>query len=521
MKFSFLKYAWVVLAGSFLLPIGCTDLEEQALTEIPESEFGQTDEQFIAALGAAYTGLYGALGNHNGLWSLNGVSSDELVIPTRGADWGDGGQWTRMHSHDWNSNEQSVGNAWNTCYGGIATCNRLIETLETLNPDLAPPFVNELRGLRALWYYWLIDTYGNVPIVTKFSGGEPNPSNATRAEVYDFIVTELLEIIPTLDQNVSSATYARINANTARMLLAKMYLNAEVYTGTPQWQNAADALMPLMDGTYVLASDYFANFNANNTDLAISGALKENIFAIPYDQVFAPNFNLGQMTLHYGSQQSFNSQDQPWNGYATLQEFYDSYDDDDLRKGEYGNPGVRGNFLAGPQFAVDGSPILDASADDPGGPELVFEPELNELAPGAYRQAGARIGKFEYENGFTANLNNDFPVFRYADALLMRAEALWHLNNGSQEALDLVNLVRRRAYGDMDHDYASLTPENLLAERGREMFVEMFRRSDLIRFGKWGDPWWEKPASDGFRELMPLPDAQLAANPNLVQNPGY
>ena len=518
MNFRYNKYAWLALGASLIAAPGCTDLEEESVNQITADQFGQTDEQFIAALGAAYTGLYGAKGNHNSFWSFNEISSDEALIPTRGADWGDGGQWTRMHQHQWNPNEDSFNNGWNAMYSGVATCNRLIETLALLDAERAAPFINELRGLRALWYYWLIDAYGNVPIIQSFSDAEAAPATKSRREVYDFLVSELTEIIPTLDESVSSATYARINANAARMILAKVYLNAPEFAGTTEWQKVADLTGELMDGDYELASNYFANFNANNTTLAQSGQLKETIFAIPYDEVFAQGFNLGNMTLHYSSQETFNSQEQPWNGYATLQEFYDSYESNDIRKGVPGNSAVRGNFLAGQQQTQGGAVLLDASADDPDGPPVNFTPEINQLAPGAYRQAGARIAKFEYESGFRSSLNNDFPIFRYADALLMRAEALWRMNPGSSEALDLVNMIRARAGVG---PFPSLTAENLLAERGREMAFEMYRRNDMIRFGVWNQPWWEKPASEPFRKLMPIPTIQLQANTNLDQNPGY
>lgn len=513
-------YLTVLAVGSATLaPIGCTDLEEETVNEITVDNFGATDDQFIAALGAAYTSLY-SYGNHNALWSFSEVSSDEAVIPTRGGDWGDGGQWTRMHQHRWNPDEQSFNGGWNFLYGGVSTCNRLIETLQVLNPERAVPFINELRGLRALYYFWLLDNFGNVPIIASFSGGEELPSTRSRQEVYDFLVAELTEIIPTLDETVSTNTYARVNANVARTILAKVYLNAEVYTGTPRWQEVVDVTTELMDGDYELSSNYFANFNANNTDLVTSGVLKENIFAIPYDEIFAQGFNLGQMTLHYDSQKTFNSQDQPWNGYASLQEFYDSYEDDDVRKGIPGNAQVRGNFLVGQQREAGGGIVEDASADpgDPDGPPLNFTPEINELQPGAFRQAGARIAKFEYEQGFLPNLNNDFPIFRYADVLLMRAEALFNLDAGNTEALDLVNMIRSRANID---GFDNLTRERILAERGREMAFEMSRRTDQIRLGTWNGTWWEKPASEPFRQLFPIPTIQRAANTNLDQNPGY
>ena len=461
-----------------------------------------------------YTTLFGTLGNHNSYWSLQEVSSDEVVIPTRGADWGDGGQWTRTHMHEYLDSEQSINNAWVKMYSSIATCNQLLAQLPILNEDAAGPFLAELRTLRALNYFYLVDMYGNVPIIKDFLSTEP-PSTSPRSEVYAFIVAELEEVIPLLPEE---RTYARVTRPVAQALLAKVYLNAEVYSGTAQY----DKVGPLCDAImntqfYDLEGDYFTNFNEQN-----QGSI-ENIFAIPYDELLGTGFNLGQMTLHYGSQGTFNCQAQPWNGYASLQEFYESYEAEDKRRGVPGDQGIRGNFLAGAQFEADGTtPVIDPTADDPGGPELVFTPELNELLPGAYRQAGARIAKFEFANGFLPELSNDFPIFRYADVLMMKAEAITRISGeNNQDAMDLVDLVRARAYGSDHTPLTSLSLDDLLAERGREFFAEGYRRQDLIRFGKYNDAWWEKPASDPSKNIMPIPAPQIQANPNLVQNPGY
>jgi len=246
------------------------------------------------------------------------------------------------------------------------------------------------------------------------------------------------------------------------------------------------------------------------------------------------------MTLHYASQGVFNLTSQPWNGYSTVEEFYNSYVD------PTDNPGPQGdvwlgdctdgngnlqlstgtqdsrlsNFVVGPQFNSNGTRATDPGADasDPDGAPLTFTPEINEIFPNGWRQGGARIGKYEYEIGGTPNMSNDFVIFRYADILLARAEALWQLSNSSTEALGIVNDIRSRAGVD---DFTSLTPEKLLAERGREMFAEMTRRQDLIRFGKFNDTWWEKNASDAKYKLFPIPKAARDVNPGLTQNPGY
>jgi hypothetical protein len=268
-----------------------------------------------------------------------------------------------------------------------------------------------------------------------------------------------------------------------------------------------------------LESNYFANFNANNQ------SSKEFIFAIPYDKVYFKGFNFGPMTLHYESQNTFNLTYQPWNGFCSLQEFYDSYESGDIRKGKpntlAGPSGVRGNFLAGPQFTAGGSIIQDKDAGPAADPDpvLTFTPKINEIAPNAYREAGARIGKFEFVQGGTPDLDNDFPIYRYSDILLIKAEALWRQNAGDAAALALVNQIRTRAGVA---PFTSLNADNLLAERGREMFAELKRRTDLIRFGKFNDARWAKPKdASNHVNLYPIPREQLDANKSLKQNPGY
>ena len=510
----------------FLLPFtqSCTDLEEEVFSDLTSDNFPTTEQQFIAALGATYTSLY-FFGQHNSFFSLLEVSSDEICIPQRGSDWFDGGMWLRVHRHTLNASEESVLNGWNALYGGINDCNRVVDLFENLvlqgsvSQEDAAAFIGEVKVLRALYYYWLMDGYGNIPIVTSFAGADPNPPTVPRAQVFAFIEGELNENVPNLSREKDATTYGRFNYWAGRALQAKLYLNAAQYTGTARWDEALAACDDIINsGLYSLENNYFTNFNTDN-----SGS-NENILVIPYDQNNATGFNLPQMTLHYSSQATFELQQQPWNGYCTLQEFYESYEDVDGRKGEWGNQQVRGNFHAGPQFASNGTTrLVDSSAEpnDPDGQPLTFTPEVNQLEPGALRQAGARVGKFEFALGATPDLSNDFPILRFSDILLMKAEILVRENKMLEDALMAVNEVRRRAGGIDEWEMMDLTLDNLLAERGREMFYEGWRRQDLIRFGKFTGTWWEKPASAPERQIFPIPQQAIGANPNLVQNPGY
>lgn len=505
----------LLLPALFVLSFNnsCTNLDEKLYDVLTEETFLKTEEEFIAALGAAYTSLYG-IGNHGGYHSVQEVSSDEVMIPQRGGDWGDGGQWLNAHRHEYKPNDPNINNSWGFLFAGVNTCNRLIFQFETLkdagkaDPALADKFIAELRTLRALYYYWLLDTFGNVPIVDEFNvPADFLPATRSRADVYAFVEKELNEAVPQLDKKVDGTTYGRMSYYVGKAIQAKLYLNAQVYTGTAQWDKCIAACDEIIgSGKYQVEANYRSNFVTENQ------SSKEIILAVPYDQVFARGFNLAQMTLHYGSQATFDLRDQPWNGYCSLQEFYEKHDAADVR---------RANFVQGPQFASDGiTPIIDASAEanDPDGPQLNFTPQINEHFPNALRQAGVRIGKYEFKKGATPDLSNDFVIFRYADIMLTKAEAHWRKDPNDQGALGLVNQIRRRANQD---NFSTLTAQNLLDELGREKFYEGQRRQDLIRFGVFGQPTRWMPGSDANKNLLPIPTAQININPNLQQNPGY
>ena len=486
----------LVIPAVFLLG-SCWELEQEVLDGVTAEDIASsTNPQLINVLKAsAYSRIVGSWGGHNSIWSINEVSSDEMAIPQKGADWEDGGLWLRMHRHTWQPSDEAFNNSWNYCYTAIGEINNLIISypdVEALNA--------ELKVLRALVYLWLIDSFGNVPIITEASSGG-NPTNNSRQEVFAFIEQSIKENIALLPKADTKTT---LNYYSAQAILAKLYLNAEVYTGSAKWAEAEAAANEVISGPYSLTSNFFANFSTRN------GGSTENILTLPYDQNNAQGFNLVQMTLHYLSQNTFNLQEQPWNGYASLEEFYNSFDDNDVRKA---------SFLEGPQFAADGSRLNDISAEanDPDGQPLTFTPEINQLAPNAFRQAGVRVGKYEFATGAGSSLSNDYPLFRLGDIILVKAEAAFRQGK-TAEALTSLNQVRSRAGLA---PLAAVTLDDLYNERGYEMFAEASRRTDQIRFGKWNQPWWEKEASQPFRALFPIPLQQINANPSLTQNPGY
>jgi starch-binding outer membrane protein, SusD/RagB family len=527
------KYLFFIL----LFMSACTKLDERELLydRVSSDDFPRTEAELVSVMAAAYTNLYASFGSDGNIMCLQEVPTDEIVVPTRGPDWGDGGHWVRLKLHTYRANDPKMSGTWNWLFKGVSVCNRVMEIMEPLGTPLSQKLIFELRALRAIYYYWLLDMFGNVPISTDFQQTEPLPNN-TRAEVYNFVESELIATMPELEKTGPNddATYGRVNYYTAQAVLAKLYLNAQVYTGTAQWDKCIAACDEIINSTeFKLMNNYRDNFTRANKGST------EFIWVIAYDEIQATGFQLPHMTLHMVSQSTYQMGGQPWNGWATVQEFYQSYIDSVANPGPIGKvigtspngDSVRGtldkrlsNFIVGQQFEADGDTLKDAAADpaDPNGHPLYFTPYINQLEPGAWRQSGARIGKWEYYRGMTGQLSNDWVIFRYADILLTKAEALARDNNNWNEptALALVNQIRT-THGGVD-PYVSMTAASFLAERGREMFFETTRRQDMIRFGTYNSAFRFHPAdASSHVNLFPIPESVLNANSRLEQNPGY
>lgn len=527
----YLVYPCILLMAS-----ACTDLEENlkgdittdiSIPGLPGGGGGASD-----VLGAAFAGLRTGTANHGSYYSVQEITSDEMCIAAKGGDWFDGGILIELHRHTYTPGHTFIRDTWNNTYGAINTCNELLAGT-TLDENQRA----QTRALRAYFYMRLLDLYGNVKIIT-MPGVDVPQSN--RAAVFNFVESELLAALG-VSEITSGSSFSgsalgtaqnayRINIYGALGLLAKLYLNSEVYTGTPRFDKAALAAGFVIDsGVYRLCGDgckvpnlgkrpavasdptelegyaaVFAPNNANNP---------EHVFSVFYDEVTGPDMNFSQMNLHYSSQFTYNFQNQPWNGYATLEEFYNSYEDGDVRK--------KNNFLVGPQLDFGGSAILDYASDDDD-IQLNYTPQINEIAPNAKRESGARPSKFSYKQLGRDNMDNDYPIVRLGELYLIRAEGLARAAGNWDLALKDVNAIRARAKVS---ELTSLTAETFLAERGREMFQEGVRRTDLIRLGKYNGTWWEKPASPAHVNIFPIPQSQIDASQSstnkLVQNPGY
>lgn len=490
-----------IVAGlSIAATNSCTNLDEELFDQVDSNTFYQTEEEIIAAIGVAYANLRGYTDN---VFNINEVSSDETIVPTRGGDWDDGGVWRQLFGHTWTPTHGNINGAWSFCSSGVTNINRVLYQVEGSTAEVAGKegLIAELKILRAFNYWLWMDMFGTPPLVTSFADADPTPANSTRAEIYAFIEQEVLDNIDALSEVSGGEYYGRVNKWTAYALLAKLYLNAEVYTGTPQWEKAIAACDQIIESdVYILEPDFFANFLVNNEG---SG---ENIFVIPYDSRLAGGMNFQMRTLHYQSQFTYNLNVSPWNGFATLADFYAKFEDNDARKEMW---------LIGQQYSAEGEPL-----EDPGYGKVIFTPEITALES-AGRMQGLRSVKYEVQQqDNSGDQSNDFAVFRLADILLMKAEALLRSGGSSATALQLMNQVRARSY-EPDDPLASVSLTAVYDERGRELAWEGMRRRDMIRFGTWDNARKFKEQSAATTELFPIPQAQIDANPNLMQNDGY
>ena len=526
------------LFGMLFMAYSCTDLDEVLEDEFT-SEFsddgvavvdGATDGGTLPAgvLAPSYNRLRNGSAGHGSYYSAQEVSSDEMALGQKGGDWFDGGIWLRMHRHTFDSSNGTFNNIWNDAYGGIGEVNL------ALSGSLSPSEEAQAKVLRAFFYWRLLDNFGRIKIITTAGGDAPQ---GTSQQAFDFVESELLDalgitaVTSSLDLSGSALSTAAepyiVGQFGALGLLAKLYLNAEVYTGTPHYQEADWAATYIIDnGPYQLCADgcsvqnlakrpavasdpdelegYAAIFAPNNQ------FNPEMIWSIRYDAVSAQGMNFSQMNFHYSTQLTYALDQQPWNGYQVVEEFYNSYEDGDARK--------TANFLVGPQLDFGGNALLDFAADDPD-LQLNYTPNIGELEPNSVRESGARAAKFSFQLFGRQEMNNDYPIFRLGQVHLIRAEAKARAASDWSLALPDVNALRDRAGVAA---LPSIDAAGFLAERGREMFQESSRRTDLIRFGEFDGTWWEKTNTDAFRSLFPIPQAQIDASAgSLTQNPGY
>jgi hypothetical protein len=553
-----IKHLLIVIAAGFIMS-SCHKIEITPNSLYTENVFPKTDAEFQSVMGTIYTSLRG----HYSLayWFAQELSSDEAILPVYGGNWFDGQGYIQLHRHDWNKDHGWITTVWNDANSIAGLCNQTMYIFknapegESKNTAMA-----ELKTLRAYAYWELLDMFGNVPLDTIY----PSPgvqAKATRAEVYNFVVSELKAALPFLKTTTGSATYGKVTAWMANALLAKTYLNAEVYAGTAKYNEciaACDAIISSGNFAVEPRASYLSQFYPTN-----GPSFKEFIFAIPYDPStnngylyharYDLNRNLGIKYRYSGStpgSYSFNQiilnqttgngliNARPSGPRATLSSFYNSYfraDVADIR---------RDQWLVGNQFWSDGSPMMVRTTKKgydqfytgaDGGDAYTYQLYIDSVITARQTLVSIDLGNDEIAwnmgirnikfypdaNSSSRNQSNDAPIFRYSDILLMKAEAI--LRGGTATAghtpLSLVNMVRNNR--TTSPAWTSVTLDDLYAERAREFTWECWRRNDMIRFGKYENAYGFKSNADTYRRIFPIPTQAMNTNPKLVQNPGY
>ena len=544
-----IKYRWAsrtLLSYLFTLLLVSCSLEENPRDQIPEGEaYSSADAIYRNTVSTLYNYIGGSedgeglQGTCRGIYDLQTFGSDEAMVPTRGTDWYDGETWQHLYRHSWSAGHEMPKNAWLYLYKVITLCNRSIEQLDihkqTLGEDKYVSYTAEVKALRAICYWYLLDLFGRVPIFTSTDVLSNELKQAERSEVFKFVVSELQDACYHLSEENSVRQgdyYARVTRPVVFFVLAKLMLNAEVYTDD-NWtdgqrpdgsqlqidvdgekMNAWEATIHycniLEECGFKLESDYANNFKVHNENSS------ENIWIIFMDKdLYYNQQQCFYRSWHYrhAAAYGFTGENGACATKRVLEIFKYGTDEEDCRFYQ--------NYWAGIVTDYEGNIVSDRT-----GKPLTYYPwEVDlDLSSSPYIEtAGARMKKYEVDKNATKDgrlMDNDIVLFRFADVLLMRAEA--KLRNGMDGQADY-NAVRERA--PMPTKKISL--QNLLDERLLELCWEGWRRQDLIRFGQYeslfmGDLFDDKvDESDGHTTVYPIPADILTLNPNLTQNKGY
>jgi hypothetical protein len=537
----------------------CHKLDVPVKSALTPDVFPTTQAQFNAVMGPIYTQLRSDFSV--GYWQVQSHSSDESIQPAYGGNWFDGGRFLELHYHTYNKDNALLNGNWNYFSNMIGVSNQILFILRSAPEGQAKKqSIAEMQTMRAFAYWGMMDLFGNVPIDTAY-GSKELQTNTERAKVFSFIESELKAAIPNLSTAAGSVMYGKPNQYVAQALLAKLYINAQVYTGSPKWNEAitaCDAIINAGGGSlyaFEPRSTYLRMFYPQN-----GPSSKEFIFAIPYDAStsngyqfharYDLNRNMGIRFLYSGSTPGTNVNpiinqtsgnglvhNKPSGPRMTLPEYFANFNDaNDIRNQQW---------LSGKQFWPDGSPILVRATKKgydqfytgaDGGTFVTYQLELS-TAP-VLRQnvttfdcgndeiawnMGTRNIKFfpDFSNPISRNQNNDVPIFRYSDVVLMKAEAILRggAATGGQTALSLVNALRSNRTSSAA--WTAVTLDDIYAERARELAWETWRRNDAIRFGKFEQPWGFKTDANPNKRIFPIPQVAITTNPKLKQNPGY
>jgi starch-binding outer membrane protein, SusD/RagB family len=516
---------WVPVLITLAFTVPSCDLEiaesDSLLLEDETSVFEGVEA--AGSLNNMYDNLRGQTEDQGGLYALTEVTTDELLVPTRGTDWGDNGVWRTLHTHTWTSTHPYVLGVWNDKNGAVLRATEVIHPLS----QASAAQVAEAKFLRAYNMWIVMDFWGQVPFREATDPVTDIPDVLTRGEAYDLIVQDLTDAIAGLPaSNPTASNKSRAVKATARFLLAKVKLNANIYKGTYGANDLQD-VVTLVDE--IEADGYSLTTNYFNLFIGPDFPESDVIWTAP-----ASAGNRMWSGLHYNQVHIPDNTGGGWNGFTTLAEFYDKFEGPDLDNSIGGpqeerrgytqtlastnaqNQGFGYGFQIGQMYGwKDGAAV--ALKDRVGNP-LVFTKELPGLI-GNNELTGIRVLKYSPANGaFTSGV----VIARFADAHLMRAEAMLRQGN-TGAALAEVNELR--ALRANTPPLTAINEQVMLDERGRELYTEGWRRNDMIRFGAFRGSWEFKDASegsaDGHTDLFPIPSSALLSNPNLVQNPGY
>lgn len=523
-----MRKIFIIVMFSSLLFISCTKLDQRFNGELTSNQVSSGGNTNTAALlSGLYTSMQGLFQDQAGIYALWEMTTDELIGPTRGPDWDDNGVWRVLHAQKYDGENQRIVDAFKNLNGIDFGATDILRYSPTTQQKA------EARFLRALADFMLLDGWGQV---NYRDPGESvlTPSRVRKgSEALDYIMAELTAIIPDLPTGPAYTA----NKNAARVLLMKCYLNKGV------WKDNASRLAPtfaaadmnqvialadqiITGGGYSFTTSYFDNFAPNNGTIGT-----ENIFT----QLNQGGVQAGNLQSRWRSTMHYNQNPGGWNGFTTLSDFYGKFEAADKRRGvnypSQGSPANPGNrqtvgLFLGQQYDL----TTDQPLKDRTGAPLAFTAAVKSIEVGTNLEVtGIRAYKYpiDFTNTGAGTIDNDYVYFRLADVLLMKAEAILRGGTGTvagvygSTPLALVNYIRTHASRGASA-LGSVTLDNLLDERGRELYLESWRRQDLIRFGKYLAPFQEKNyTSDNKYILFPIPNRFLAINPNLAQNPGF
>lgn len=487
-----------IVAGIGILAFtSCTDLVNDETDSIVRASEGGgfTPGNPTELLVSAYKDL-GTYTDQANIYALGQHPTAEMIPPTRGVDWGDNGVWRTLDQHTWDATHSWITNSWNQLNQRVFKCNEIIAS----NPT--PAQKAEAQFLRAFNMFHVMDFWGQVPFREVTDGVDVNPKILTRSEAFDFILKDLTEALPNLPKVGPSAVNPKANKAAANFLIAKLYLNKAVYKSAapegPYTHAAGDmaqviaAVDAITADGYSVSDDYFKNFTAS----ANAESILNSEEGTPQNRWF--------MTLHYDQNPS------GWNGFATLADFYDTFETGDIRKGVPAKgdgtnfSGIGHGFLIGQQITDKGEKITDSRSKK----LLQFSRDVS-LA-GTPTEKGIRAIKYHPATA------GKYILMRYSEAYLMKAEAL--LRSGkAADGLTLVNALRAKRSAKA---LASLTDNAMFEEIGRELYWEGGKRTVEIRFGKFTTGTGTL-IKDAYTVLYPIPSAAIVSNPNLKQNKGY